>query len=111
MDVFSRGMKMDLAAMRVNASEGFLQYAEIVCAVFEVLRSSAKLNALEMRSSFSAFWSRVRVACAYCVARVASTTRAREEMKSRPGRAAVMMPELLSCMSIETWTVLVSHSV
>jgi hypothetical protein len=52
-EVVPKGMKMDLAATRVNASEGFLQSVVIVCAAVEVLRSFAKLSrALEMRSSF-----------------------------------------------------------
>ncbi len=80
----------------------------IVYAAFKVLRSSTKSRALVMRSSLSALSSRKRVAWAYCVAIVARTKRARDELKLRPGKTGVVNPESLSCMSIEMCTVLVS---
>ena len=105
------GMRIDLAAMRVKASESFLQSLVHVCAACEVLRSSGKFRALEMRSSMSASPSRVWVAWAYSVANMARDKRAREEATFLPRRAEVVNPESLSCMSIEMWTGLVSHSV
>jgi len=57
-DVEVSGMKMDFAAMRVKASEGFLHGG----AEREVLRSFGTLIAWDMRSSMSALRSLVRVA-------------------------------------------------
>ena len=97
MDVVLSGMSMDLAAIRVNASEGFLHSAVQVRAAREVFRSYEKLMAREMRSSLFALRYLSRVAWAYWVASVPRTMRSLEAAKSRPGRAdVVMMPELLS---------------
>ncbi len=96
MDVVVSGMSMDFADMRVNASEGFLHSAVQVKATREGLRSSGKLRAREMRSSLYALRSLSRVACAYWVANVPRTIRSLENANSLPGRACVVMPELLS---------------
>ncbi len=96
MDVVVSGMSMDLADMRLNASEGFLHSAVQVKATREGLRSFGKLRAREMRSSLSALKSLPRVACAYWVASVPRTMRSLEAAKSRPCRAGVVMPKLLS---------------
>ena len=95
MDVVVSGISMDFADMRVNASEGFLHNAVQVEASREGLRSSGKFKAREMRSSLSALRSLSRVACAYWVANVPSAIRSLEAEKSFPGRAGVVMPELL----------------
>ena len=104
------GMGMDLADMRVNASEGFFHSAVQVKATREGLRSSGKLRAREMRSSLSALNSLSRVTWAYWVASVQMTMRSMEAAKSCLGRAGVVMSELLSCISIEMCTVSVSQS-
>ena len=96
MDVVVSGMSMDLAAMRANASEGFLHSAVQMGAAREGLRSSGKLMAREMRTSLSALMFLARVAWAYWVANVPRTMMSLEAAKSRPGRAGVVMPELLS---------------
>ena len=62
MVVEPKGLRIDLAAIRVEASEGFLQCVVYVCAACEVLRSYRNLRALEMRSSLFASPSRVRAA-------------------------------------------------
>ncbi len=76
----------------------------------EDLRSSGKLMAREMRYSMSALGSLSRLAWAYWVASVPRTMKSLKAAKSRPGRADVVMPDLLSWISIEIWTVLVSRS-
>jgi hypothetical protein len=110
MDVVVSGISIDFADMRVNASEGFLHRAVQVEAAREGLRSSGKLRAREMRSSLSALRSLSRVACAYWVANVPRAIRSLEAAKSLPGIAGVVTPVLLSWMSIEMCTVLVSQS-
>jgi hypothetical protein len=50
MEMEPREMRIDLAAMRVKVSEGFLQSVVYVCAACEVLRSFGKLRTMEMRS-------------------------------------------------------------
>ena len=50
------------------------------------------------------------VAWAYCVASVPRTMRSLEVAKSRPGRAGVLVPELLSWISMEIRTAFASHS-
>ena len=82
MDVVVSGMSMDLADMRVNASEGFLYSAVQVVATREGLRNSGKLIAREMRSSLSALGSQSRVAWAYWVASVPMPMRSLENAKS-----------------------------
>ena len=109
-DVEVSEMRMDYAEMRVNASEGFLQSAVKVGAAREVLRSSGRLIAHETRSNLSSLRSLARVVWACLVASVPSTMRSLEAAKSRLGRAGVVMLELLSWISTEIWTVLVSHS-
>ncbi len=96
MDVVMSGMSMDFVDMRVSASEGFLHSVVQVKAAREGLRSSGKLMAREMRSSLSALRSLSRVAWAYWVANVPRTMRSLEDARSRPGRAGMVMPELLS---------------
>ena len=110
MDVVVSGMSIDFADMRVKASEGFLHNAVQVEASREGLRSSGKLRAREIRSSLSALRSLLRVACAYWVANVPRAIRSLEAAKSLPGIAGVVTPVLLSWMSIEMCTVLVSQS-
>ena len=106
-----RGIRIDLAAMRVKASEGFLQNVVQVCAACEILRSSGKLRALEIRSSLSASPSRVRVAWAYYVANMVRAAIARKEAISLPGRTEKVNSVSLYCMSMKIWTMLVSHYV
>jgi len=111
MDVVVSGMSMDLADMRVNVSKGVWHSAVQVKATrVGLLSSSRKLWAREIRSSLFALRSLSRVACAYWVASVPRTMRSLEAAKSRPGRAGVVMPMLLSCISIEMCTVLISQS-
>ena len=66
-------MSKDLANMRVNASEVFLNSAVQMKAAREGLRSSGKLIAREMRSNLAALRSLARVAWAYWVASVPRT--------------------------------------
>jgi len=75
MDVEVSGMSMDLANMRVNASEGFLQSAVHVKATRESLRSCGKLMAREIGFNLSTLRSLSRVAWAYWVASVPRTMR------------------------------------
>jgi hypothetical protein len=96
MDVEVSGMSMDFAAMRVNASEEFLQSVVQVGAAREGLRRYGKLMAREMWSIMSALRSLARVAWAYWVASVPRTRRVLEAAKSRPSSAGVVLPELSS---------------
>ena len=53
MEVEPKGMRIDLASMRVKLSEGFLHSVVHVCVACEVLRISRKLRDVEMRSSIT----------------------------------------------------------
>ena len=64
-DVEVSRMRMDFAAIRVNASERFLQSVVQVRADSEFLRSSRKLVAREMRFNLSSLRSLARMARAY----------------------------------------------
>ena len=85
MDVWVSGMSMNLARIRVNASEGFFHRAVQVKAARVGLRSSGKFRARKIRLSLSALRSLSRVACAYWVASMPRATRSLDAVKSRPG--------------------------
>ena len=109
-DLSPRGIIMFLIAMSVKASDAFLQKVVIVEEVVEGFRISGKLSARATRSSLLEFRSRSRVACAYWVASVPKMRSALAAGKVWPCKAGEIKLVLLSWMSMDMWTELVSRS-